>query len=132
MKVIWGNQLIYKIFKSISYLIHLCTLLLFIYCSCFGMYQIVSWNTSQRWCHWISELLSWCSACQRDLFHDPRLSMCEESLSILDFCWSLQYLPWRNIDLGSHWVWKCYFLNIWWVHESNAWDIPWHVWGQGI
>ena len=135
--ILWGNWLIYKIIiqflsNTPVYIYLVSTLELFLGVSVF------SWCTSQWRYHWRGEMLRWRSAHHKDIVHDLCCSMCEESLSITDFCWYLKYWIWRNIDLGSHLVWNIIsliydkftrvvheILHV--ISEENTWRFYWGI-----
>ena len=113
MEVLWGNQFIYKKIQSSFYLTRLFKLLLFLHWKLFWRFHIVSWYNIQWRYHWRGNLLSLYSACKKDLVHDLHPNIYEGSWSVTDFCSSMCYLIWRNVDVVSHLHWN--FIS--WIHD---------------
>ena len=73
------------------------------------MSWIISWLTTQLRYHWRIDMLRQHISCKKYLVHNLHYNMCEGSFIIPYFCYSLIYLLWRNIYVGSHLFWNFYF-----------------------
>ena len=93
-ELLWGNQLIYRIFWSNFDITHLCTLLLFLHLNCFWMSQFFFDTPFLWWYHWRGDLLRCQSDCKKDLSHDLRRIIRIGSYSSTVFCWFMYFLPW--------------------------------------
>ena len=119
MEVIWDNQFIYNSFWFDFDLILLCTFTLFLCSNFLYMSQIVSWWTSKLRYHWRGLLLMWQSVYHKYILCDMHHNMYGGSWSITDFCWFLNRLIWRNIDVGF----ICLVIFISWIHDRFMWVV---------
>ena len=92
---------------------------------------IFFWQTSLWGYHWRGGLLMWLRVYQIDLWHDLHHNMYVGSWIILNVCWFLHPLLWRNIDVGFYDFFKSSIISIWWIRIYGELDIPFHVWEQG-